>query len=109
MIKKIDFPTDTNHISLPNTTDEIKQQSTEENKLFVETELKKNKGDFETLETLVDEVKRDLIKIFTDPSDGMIVDEVINVNEWVYEVDKKKQQLDQNAQQNYNEITSKLI
>ena len=39
---KMDFPTDTDHINLPKTAEEIKQQSIDENKLFIETELKKN-------------------------------------------------------------------
>ena len=40
---KIDFLTDTDHISLSNTAEEIKQQRIDENKLFIETELKKTK------------------------------------------------------------------
>ena len=57
--------------------------------MFIETELKKNKRDFETLENLVDEVKCDLIKTFTNASDSMIVDDVINVNDWVNNPDEK--------------------
>ena len=33
--EKTDFPTNTDHISLPNTAEEIKQQSIDENKLFI--------------------------------------------------------------------------
>ena len=40
-MKKMKFPTDTDRISLTNTAEEIKQQSIDENKLFIETELKK--------------------------------------------------------------------
>ena len=40
---KIDFLTDTDHISLSNTAEEIKQQRIDENKLLIETELKKTK------------------------------------------------------------------
>ena len=54
-------------------------------------------------------MKYDLIKIFTNPSDGMIVDDIINVNNWVNKADKKEQQLDQHTQQNYNEVVSKMI
>ena len=43
----------------------------------------------------------------TDPSDGMILDDVINVNDWVNKTDNKK--LDQDVQQNYNEIASQMI
>ena len=41
--EKIDFPTDTDHIGLPNTAEEIKQQSIDENKLYIETELRKKR------------------------------------------------------------------
>ena len=50
--EKMEFRTDTAHISLPNTAEEIKPQSIDENKLFVETELKENERDVETLENL---------------------------------------------------------
>ena len=43
--KKIEFLTDNDHISLPNTTEEIKQQSIDDKKLFKEAELKKNGRD----------------------------------------------------------------
>ena len=59
------------------------------------------------LENLIIKVNRDLIKTFTDPSDGMIVDDVMNVIDWVNKTDNKK--LDQNVQQNYNEIASEMI
>ena len=37
----------------------------------------------------------------------MILDDVINVNDWVNKTDNKK--LDQDVQQNYNEIASEMI
>ena len=40
--KKIDFPTDTDHISLPNSAEEIKQQKINEEEIFNE-ELKKTR------------------------------------------------------------------
>ena len=46
--EEMEFPTDTDHICLPNTTEEINQQSIDQNKLFIETELKKNERDVET-------------------------------------------------------------
>ena len=88
--EKMKFPTDTDHISLPNTAEEIKQQSIDEIKLFTETDLKKNKRDVETLENLINNAKHNLRKTFTDPSNGMIVDDVINVNDWVNKSDNKK-------------------
>ena len=59
------------------------------------------------LENLINDVSRDLIKTFTDPSNDMILDDVINVNDWVNKTDNKK--LDQDVQQNYNEIASETI
>ena len=96
----MEFPTDTDHISLPNTAEEIKQQSINENKLFMETEVKKNERDVETLENLINDVNRDLIKIFIDLSDSMILDDAINVNDSVNKTDNEK--LDQDVQRNYN-------
>ena len=77
----MEFPTDADHISLPNTAEEIKQQSIDVNKLFIETELKKNERDVETLENLINDANRHSIKTFTDRSDSMILDDVINVND----------------------------
>ena len=105
--EKMEFPNDTDHISLSNTAEEVKQQSIDENKLFIETELKKSEKDVETLENLINDAKHDLIKTFTDPSDGMMVDDIINVNDWINKSDNKK--LDQDIQQNYNEIASEMI
>ena len=79
----MEFPTDTDHMSLSNLAEEIKQQSIDENKLFIETELKNNERDVETLENLINDAKLDLIKTFTSPSDGMKVDDVMNVKDWV--------------------------
>ena len=105
--EKVEFPTDTDHISLSNTAEEIKQQSIDENKLFIETELKKIKRDVETLENLINGPKLNLIRTFTNPSDGMIVDDVVNVNDWINKSDNNK--LDQDVQQNCNEIASEII
>ena len=105
--EEIEFPTDTDHICLTNRAEEINQQSIDKNKLFIETELIKNERDVETLENSIYDAKRDLIKTFTDPSDSMIFDNVINVNDWVNKTDNKK--LDQNIRQNYNEIASEML
>ena len=75
----MEFPTDTDHVSLPNIAQEIKQQSIDENKVFKDTDLKKNKRGVETLKNLINDPNRDLIKTFTDASDCMILDDVINV------------------------------
>ena len=41
----MEFPTDTDHISMHNRAEEIKQQSIDENNLLIENKLKKNKRD----------------------------------------------------------------
>ena len=103
----MEFPTDTSHIRLPNTVEEIKEQSVDGNKLFIETELKKNERDVEVLENLINDANGGLIKTCTNPSDSMILDDVINVNDWVNKTDNKK--LDQDVRQNYNEIVRAMI
>ena len=50
--------------------------------MFLKTELKKNKRDIKTLENLIDETKRDLLKIFTEPDSDVVVDDIININDW---------------------------
>ena len=34
------------------------------------------------LENLVDETKRDLLKTFTEPDSDVVLDDIINVNDW---------------------------
>ena len=77
--------------------------------MLIKIELKRNERDLETLENMIDEAKRKLIKTFTNPSDGMIFDNIINVNDRANKEDNKKQQLDQNTQQNYNETSSEIL
>ena len=50
--------------------------------MFLKTELKKNKRDIKTLENLIDGTKRDLLKIFTEPDSDVVVDDIININNW---------------------------
>ena len=50
--------------------------------MFLKTELKKNKRDTKTSENLIDETKRDLLKIFTEPDSDVAVDGIININDW---------------------------
>lgn len=75
--------------------------------MLIENELKKNERSFETLENLFNKTKRNLIKTFTDPSDGMVADDVVTVNDWINKTDEKKPQLDQH--QGYDEIACKMI
>lgn len=53
-IKKIDFPTEADHVSLPNTPEEIKYQRVDEMDMNLKS-LLKNERDVETLENLIDE------------------------------------------------------
>ena len=76
--ENIEFLIDSDHMSLPNTAEEIKQQSIDDR---TKKELKKNERDIEKLENLTHDTKRDLIKTFTGGSDGVIVDYIINVND----------------------------
>ena len=50
--------------------------------MFLKTELKKNKRDTKTLQNLIDETKRDLLKFFTEPDSDVAVDDIININDW---------------------------
>ena len=50
--------------------------------MFLKIELKKNKRDIKMLENLIDETKRDLLKIFTEPDSDVVVDDIININDW---------------------------
>lgn len=77
--------------------------------MLIKTELKRNERDFETLENMIDKANCKLIKTFTNPSNGMIFDDIINENDRANNEDNKKQQLDQNTQQNYNEISSEIL
>ena len=106
MIKKIDFPTDTDHISLPNSAEKIKQQKINEEEIFLKTELKKNERDMKTLENLIDETKRDLLRSFTEPDSDVVVHDIINVNDWR---NKTKNKLDLDIQQDYKESASEMI
>ena len=106
MINKIDFPTDTDHISLPNSAEKIKQQKINEEEIFLKTELKKNERDMKALENLIDETKPNLLKSFTEPDSDVVVHDIINVNDWR---NKTKNKLDLDIQQDYKESASEMI
>lgn len=74
----------------------------------IDSQKLNNKRDVKILVNLINDVKGDLVKTFTDPSDGMIVDNIINVNDW--EINKAdNQKIDQDVQQNQNEVASMMI
>ena len=62
--------------------------------------------DVETLENLTAETKRDLIKTFTEPDHDLVVDNIINVNDWG---NKIKNELDLAIEQVYKESASEMI
>ena len=74
--------------------------------MFLKTELKKNEKDIETLEKLIDETKRDLLKTFTERDGDVVVDDIINVNDCR---NKTKNKLYLDIQQDYKESASELI
>ena len=53
-----------------------------------------------------DETKRDLLKIFTKPDVDVVVDDIINKNDWR---NKTKNKLDLDIQQDYKESSSEMI
>ena len=53
-----------------------------------------------------DETKRDLLKIFTEPDVDVVVDDIINKNDWR---NKTKNKLDLDIQQDYKESSSEMI
>ena len=90
----------------PNSAEEIKQQKSNEKEMFLKTELKKNWRNTEILESLIDETKRDLLKTFTEPDGDVVVNNIINVNDWR---NKTKNKLDLDIQQDYKESASEMI
>lgn len=62
----------------------------------------------ETLENLIDETKRDLVKTLTDTSSEVIADDIIYVNDWGNKIEIKNK-LDLSMQQNYNESATEMI
>ena len=74
--------------------------------LFKNRIKKNNEIDIETLENLTDVTKRDLLKTFTEPDDKIVVDDIINVNDWG---NKTKNKLDLDIQQDYKESASEMI
>ena len=51
-------------------------------KLYQKKKVKKRSSNKKTLENLINDAKPNLMKTFTGPSNGMIVDDIINVNYW---------------------------
>ena len=66
--------------------------------------MKKNERDIKALENLLDEAKRDIIKTFTEPSGDVIVDDIMNVNDWERETENRNR-----LEQSYSETISKMI
>ena len=64
--------------------------------MFLKSKLKK----------IRDETKRDLLKFFTEPDVDVVVDNIINKNDWR---NKTKNKLDLDIQQDYKESSSEII
>ena len=65
---------------------------------------KKSERDIETLENLIDETKRNLLKTFTEPDGDVVVDKIIK--DWG---NKTRNKLDLDIQQDYKESASEII
>ena len=104
--ERIDFSTDNNHISLPNSAEEIKQEKINEEEMFLKTGLKKNERDIETFKNLIDETKRDLLKTFTEPDGDLVVHDILNVNDWG---NKTKNKLDLDIHKTIKSLPVKLL
>ena len=104
--ERIDFSTDNNHISLPNSAEEIKQEKINEEEMFLKTGLKKNERDIETFKNLIDETKRDLLKTFTEPDGDVVVHDILNVNDWG---NKTKNKLDLDIHKTIKSLPVKLL
>ena len=68
-------------ISIAKTTEEIEQGNIIQNSHFLETELKKEERDFETVNNLVEEATCKLIQTITNPDYEPIFNNIININD----------------------------
>ena len=85
-----------------------------QNSLFLETELKKDERDFETVNNLVEEGTLELIQTITNFDYEPIFDNMINVNDWTDKIKEdqeiRKSKLDNKIwQQNFNAVADAMI
>ena len=78
---KIDFPTDTDHSSLQNSAEKEKQKINEE-EIFLKTGLKKKWERYRDVRIFNWWDKTWLIKNFYQTRQDVVVDNIINVNDW---------------------------
>ena len=94
-------------------TEEIEQDNIIQNRLFLETELKKDERDFETGNNLVEEGTRQLIQTITNPDYEATFNDIININDWTNNIkedqDLREPKLDRHTQQNFNAVVVAMI
>ena len=93
--------------------EEIEQENIIQNRLFLETELKKE-GDSENETHLVKEgTLRELIQTITNPNYQPIFNNIINVNDWTIKIKKDQEvrepKLDRHTQQSFNAVVDWMI
>ena len=64
--EKATFPDDNSQLSFPQTPEEIKKKEKENKNKFINDQLKINHRDFETINNLIDEDKKELQNSFND-------------------------------------------
>ena len=94
--------------------EEIEQENIIQNRLFLETELKKEERYSENVTNLVKEgTPRELIQTITNPNYQLIFNNIINVNDWTIKIKKDQEirepKLDRHTQQSFNAVADWMI
>ena len=104
---------DDSDISIAKTNEEIELENIVQNSLFLETGLKKDKRDFETVNNLVEECTRELIQTITNPDYEPIFNNIINLNDWANKIKEDQEirepKLDRHMQQSFNVVADAMI
>ena len=94
-------------------TEEIEQENIIQNSIFLETELKKDERDFETVNNLVEEGTHKLIQAITNPNYEPIFNNIININHQVNKIKEDQEirepKLDRHTQQNFNAVADTMF
>ena len=108
-----DVDYDDNDIPIAKTTEETEQENIIQNSLFLETKLKKDERDFETVNKFIEEGTRELIQTITNPDYEPIFNNIINVNDWTNKMKEDQEirepKLDRHKQQNFNAVADVMI
>ena len=96
---------DDSDVSIAITTEEIEQENTIQNSLFLKTGLKKYERDFETVNNLVEEGTHELIETIINPVYEPTFNNIINVNNCTIKINVDQEirepQLDRHTQKNF--------